>query len=200
MRNFKQRHWVLVSVIVMFLACSAEDCNDLLNDLVGDDSSTAEPVRTSELVAGGGMYQPPAEILTLGAAPSFSATKGLMRTDRHAQTANLITTGIHNGQVLIAGGNSDSGTSGFAIGIAERYDPASGTFSCVGGVPDQAGPCPESMTTPRIFHTATNLQDGTILFTGGVDENDNVLSSAELYEPTRDSFIATKGGPIWRVL
>ena len=37
------------------------------------------------------------------------------------------------------------------------------------------------------------LEDGTILFTGGADKNDNVLSSAEIYNPTTDSFSATKG-------
>ncbi|MBV8454393.1 MAG: hypothetical protein JOZ29_19280 [Deltaproteobacteria bacterium] len=148
------------------------------------------------LVAGGGVYQPPAEILTLGAPPSFAATKGPMRTDRHAQTANLITTGIHKGEVLIAGGNSDSGTSGAAIGSAERYNPASGTFLCVGGPSASSagsGPCTKRMISARIFYKATNLEDGTILFTGGVDENDNVLNSAELYNPTADSFIRTRG-------
>jgi Abnormal spindle-like microcephaly-assoc'd, ASPM-SPD-2-Hydin/Galactose oxidase, central domain len=143
------------------------------------------------LVAGGAKYNVTAEILTLGGSPTFAATNAPMKTDRHLHTANLLTTGPNAGQVLIAGGNSDSGQSGAAIATAERYDPASGTFSCVGT--PASGQCPISMVSSRIFDAATTLEDGTILFTGGADKNDNVLSSAEIYNPTTDSFSATKG-------
>src|SRR5580658_3309264 len=75
------------------------------------------------LIAGGIIYDPPAEILTLGASPSFAATTGPMMTARGGHTANLITSGQFEGQVLIAGGDSISGSTGFAIASAERYDP-----------------------------------------------------------------------------
>jgi hypothetical protein len=132
------------------------------------------------LVAGGGIYNPSAEILTLGGSPSFAATSGPMMTDRAGQTANLITTGSFTGQVLIAGGNSISGTSGFALASAERYNPASGTFTCVGSASPGTLGCPNSMVSARNFQTATTLENGTVLLTAGVDENINILASAEV--------------------
>jgi Abnormal spindle-like microcephaly-assoc'd, ASPM-SPD-2-Hydin/Galactose oxidase, central domain/Kelch motif len=147
------------------------------------------------LIAGGAYYNPSAEVLTLGNSPSFAATNGAMKIDRRAHTANLISIGPHNGQVLIAGGNSVAGDSGFSIATAERYDPVSGTFSCVGSAnPMPPPPCANSMVASRKFHRATNLDDGTILLTGGVDQNNHLLSSAEIYDPASDSFSPTTGG------
>ena len=80
------------------------------------------------LFAGGAIYNPSAEILTLGASPSFAPTNAAMLTDRTGQTANLITSGPFNGQVLIAGGHAISGISGAALATAERYNSSSGTF------------------------------------------------------------------------
>ncbi len=157
---------------------------------VADQIST-NPNDNIVLIAGGAKYNVTAEILTLGSSPTFAATNAPMKTDRHLHTANLLTTGPNAGQVLIAGGDSDSGQSGAAIATAERYDPASGTFSCVGT--PVSGQCPTSMVSSRVFDAATTLEDGTILFTGGADRNDNVLSSAEIYNPATDSFSATKG-------
>jgi Transmembrane protein 131-like N-terminal/Galactose oxidase, central domain len=157
---------------------------------VADQIST-NPNDNIVLVAGGAKYNVTAEILTLGSSPTFAATNAPMKTDRHLHTANLLTTGPNAGQVLIAGGDSDSGQSGAAIATAERYEPASGTFSCVGT--PVSGQCPTSMVSSRIFDAATTLEDGTILLAGGVDRNDNVLSSAEIYNPATDSFGATKG-------
>jgi hypothetical protein len=49
---------------------------------------------------------------------------------------------------------------------------SSGTFALTG-----------SLNTARYDHTATLLQNGQVLVTGGVDINGNSLSSAELYNP-----------------
>src|SRR5208283_1045512 len=157
---------------------------------VADQIST-NPNDNIVLVAGGAQYNVTAEILTLGSSPTFAATNAPMKTDRHLHTASLLTTGPNAGQVLIAGGNSDSGRSGAALATAERYDPASGTFSCVGT--PVSGQCPTSMVSSRVFNAATTLEDGTILLTGGVDKNNNILSNAEIYNPATDSFSATKG-------
>jgi hypothetical protein len=75
---------------------------------------------------------------------------------------------LNNGKVLVAGGNNQVNI----IASAELYDPVSKTFSATG-----------SMTTPRWRHTETLLLDGTVLITGGVDNNDNKLASAEVYSP-----------------
>jgi hypothetical protein len=89
-------------------------------------------------------------------------------------------TGLLDGTVLVAGGVYDdmtcSGTS-----TAETYDATSNTFSETSG-----------MAQPRVIHTATLLQDGTVLLAGGGDGwcGSGTLSSAEIYDPATRSFRA----------
>ncbi|MGA2409796.1 MAG: kelch repeat-containing protein [Candidatus Binataceae bacterium] len=85
--------------------------------------------------------------------------------------------------VLIAGGY-DSNTSA-VTGTAELYDFDTRQFSSTG-----------SMTAPRVFHTATRLNDGRVLIAGGASNNDpvregGVLSSAEFFDPAKGTFMAT---------
>lgn len=47
------------------------------------------------------------------------------------------------------------------------------------------------MTTVRGSDTATFLEDGTVLLAGGVSSNGNVLSSAEIYSPSTNTFSLT---------
>jgi hypothetical protein len=74
---------------------------------------------------------------------------------------------LADGRVLIAGGRDDE-----PVATAELYDPATGKFSSVG-----------SMSHARMFHTATLLQDGTVLIAGSIGD-----SSAELYDPSTGTF------------
>jgi large repetitive protein len=57
---------------------------------------------------------------------------------------------------------------------------SSGTFALTG-----------SLNTARYDHTATLLQNGQVLVTGGVDINGNPLSSAELYDPATGKWTPT---------
>jgi Galactose oxidase, central domain/Kelch motif len=57
---------------------------------------------------------------------------------------------------------------------------ASGTWTSTG-----------TLNTPRSAHTATLLQNGQVLVTGGEDVAHNVLSSAELYNPATGKWIFT---------
>jgi len=70
-----------------------------------------------------------------------------MTKPRNAGTATL----LEDGRVLFAGG-----FQGQRFGLAELYDPKTGTFNGTG-----------SMTTPRGNHTATRLSDGRVLVVGG---------------------------------
>jgi hypothetical protein len=101
---------------------------------------------------------------------TLSATGSLASKLWHA-TANL----LGDGRVLIAGGKTPGdcgGTTdecGPTTALAEIYDPGTGTFlSSV------------NMNVSRAGHTATTLQDGRVLITGGVTP-DGTTDSAELY-------------------
>ena len=106
---------------------------------------------------------------------TFTPT-GNMNTPREVPTATL----LNNGMVLVAGGLDPDRTPEPAeyLATAEVYDPATGTFTPTG-----------DMNFARADHTATLLNDGTVLVVGGANligpPNNytvNVLSSAELYE------------------
>jgi len=116
-----------------------------------------------------GIYTAPATegvyhvVATSKADPSKSATAtvsvektgftltGSMKTQRYSHTATL----LPNGLVYVAGGDSLDDFEVVAIADqAELFNPATGAF--------QPG---EKVT--REFHTATLLQNGDILFTGG---------------------------------
>ncbi|MFZ0930651.1 MAG: kelch repeat-containing protein, partial [Syntrophobacteraceae bacterium] len=48
-----------------------------------------------------------------------------------------------------------------------------------------------SLQTARSYHTATLLASGDVLAVGGFDENENPLSSCELYDPSTGTWTAT---------
>jgi len=97
-------------------------------------------------------------------------------------------TRLAGGQVLVAGGSQTVPS----INSAEVYDPATGTFTCVGGMNPSAPPnCSASMTTARNDHTATLLPDGKVLIAGGSDSNGFSLATAELYDAASGTFTPT---------
>lgn len=74
---------------------------------------------------------------------------------------------LPNGKILIAGG----GTAARSVHEAELYDPNTGTWTETG-----------FMAHSRCVHTSTQLTDGRVLVTGGIDwATDDVHATAEIY-------------------
>lgn len=86
-------------------------------------------------------------------------------------------TALADGSVLVTGGF-------FGASVAERYNPASGTWASAG-----------EMTTARRGHTSTRLADGRVLIAGGITCCDTtgeiVADTAEIYDPVGGGFEPT---------
>jgi large repetitive protein len=87
---------------------------------------------------------------------------------------------LGDGQVLLAGGATDTGV----LDSAELFDPITGTFTATG-----------SMVDGRSLQSATLLPDGRVLLAGGGqvggDDAPPPLVTAELYDPATGTFAAT---------
>jgi N-acetylneuraminic acid mutarotase len=102
---------------------------------------------------------------------NFWAAVGSMSAVRIDHTATL----LGNGKVLLAGGFNYGIPSSTYHSSAELYDPAATTWGSVA-----------SMSQARIAPTATLLNDGRVLVTGG----DLFGTSTELYDPATDTWAA----------
>ena len=95
-----------------------------------------------------------------------------LEAGRSGHTATLLT----DGRVLVTGGTThevNEGSSRFvALLSVELFDPKANHWSS--GAP---------MAQARNWHTATLLDDGRVLVTGGAREQKTHLATAELYEP-----------------
>jgi hypothetical protein len=93
---------------------------------------------------------------------------GPMTVTRDIHTSTLLS----DGTVLITGGG-EGWCGGSTLDSAEIYDPATRSFTAAG-----------MMTHSRTMHTATLLNDGTVLIAGGdAYWPASVARSAELYRP-----------------
>jgi hypothetical protein len=113
------------------------------------------------------------------ATGTFAAT-GALTVARAAHAA----TRLNDGRVLVTGGGQGRGDRLQVYASAELYDPATGTFVPAG-----------DMTARRHKHAAVLLPGGQVLVVGGSDEHDwdGRYRSAEIYNPSTDTFSATGG-------
>jgi hypothetical protein len=104
---------------------------------------------------------------------------GSLTTARYYHSATLLTTGI----ALAAGGIGPvpGGTGALGeLASAELYNPGTGVFT----------PTAVSLNTARDQHSASLLNNGSVLIAGG-SGGDGELASAELYNPTTAAFTYT---------
>jgi gliding motility-associated-like protein len=110
------------------------------------------------------------EILDYGTG-TMAATGSMVLVQRGGYQTVM----LPNGKVLICGGLTAGSTT--PLKTCELYDPVTGTWAATG-----------SMNHKRMYHTATLLDNGKVLVTGGQDTLANVLggpttNTAELYNP-----------------
>lgn len=97
-----------------------------------------------------------------------------MSEPRSAHTA----TRLKDGRVLLVGGMISVIGQELPTASSEIFDPRTNTIQPGG-----------KMTAPRAGHTATLLENGDVLITGGVDEK-QPIASAELYRAVSGDFVA----------
>ena len=141
------------------------------------------------LVAGGANaagFLPSAELYNQ--ATGKWTVSGSMTNTRGNHTATL----LPNGKGLVAGGfsNGSSPWSASCTATAELYSPFTGQWTTTG-----------SMTKPRGNHTATLLNDGSVLVAGGLCNGGFTYpdNSAELYDPSTGTWKATGNMNVGRV-
>ncbi len=116
------------------------------------------------------------------ATGTFTAT-GRLATSRAGHSA----TKLPDGRVVVIGGYSTDPTGKPSMAAtAEIYDPASGTFRETG-----------ALGLPRAEHGASLLPDGRVLVVGGgiehgpMGDTNRYVTSAELFDPERETFEPT---------
>lgn len=157
------------------------------------------------LICGGvtdGMgQQPPYPVDVLKSAEIYDPATGVftqlpdMDEYRAGHTATLITTGVHAGKVLVAGGtvgdlnthqiDEEGDLFGTEVATTELFDPLTNTFS--------AGP---DMHEPKAGAGAVSLADGRIMIAGGITwvviippiRIPFFSDRASFYNPTSNSF------------
>jgi hypothetical protein len=125
------------------------------------------------LVAGGSFEYSTARLATAELydpdAGTFALT-GPLATGRADHTATLLPELLPAGKVLVAGGNGSIGSlNGVSLSTVELYDPIAGTFAPTA-----------SLATARSGHSASRLQSGKVVITGGTGSG-GALASTESY-------------------
>ena len=143
---------------------------------VGRTEHDATGLLDGSVLVTGGISSSDTSDLFNPATKVFSQVAGVLQP-RQRHTAILLppSWGSLMGRVLIIGGastgNSVYGGLQRALDSVEIYDPVARTMSLFG-----------TMTVARQNHTATLLQDGRILISGGVD-SPSISGTAELVVP-----------------
>jgi N-acetylneuraminic acid mutarotase len=107
---------------------------------------------------------------------SISVASPLSESRSYHQSTLLL-----DGKVLITGGYQKNFDSRIPISSAEVFEPSSSSWSSVA-----------PMNVARVNHSSTLLNDGRVLVVGGNNENGDLLSSSEIYDPQTNTWSFTK--------
>lgn len=110
---------------------------------------------------------------------TFAALTPAGATELQTARQDAVAATLPNGDVLIAGGFDGANT----LQSAELFDPTNNTFTALAGASQQ-------LQSARQDAVAVSLDTGHVLIAGGVDNSGNTLQSAELFDPSSDTFIA----------
>ena len=149
---------------------------------------TASLLPTGKVLIAGGLVNPNDTSLSLAASSaelyhhgSWSITNSL----NLGRESGHVMTHLHDGRVLITGGDGGGGPEGRFVVTAEAFNPVTETWELAG-----------RLNEGRWYHTATLLDDRTVLVAGGLG-NDAFLASVELYDPATGTWstVAPLSGP-----
>ena len=141
---------------------------------------TATLLPTGDLLIAGGMDNAGTPLktsdLNLESRGLGFVAGGNMTVARASHTATV----LPNGLVLIAGGISNTTCAGVVapntvLNCVEIYTPATNSFSAAG--------ISGAMSSPRYNHTATLLNNGSVLLCAGQDTTATVAQSCDYYTP-----------------
>ena len=116
-----------------------------------------------------------AKSIELSLPDSYHSTQGMMSQARAFHRA----VPLDDGSVLVVGGGSGAFLTPTSTSQCDIYDPYLRQF--VATAP---------MATPRTLHTATRLQDGRVLVTGGSLTLGVGIASTEIYDPAMGTWTA----------
>ena len=163
--------------------CGLGGCEDIENP--GEDEPAAaapspaapSPAGTTARADAPSAANPQAVPTATAPPPGIVRPTGILPRPHSVHTATL----LQDGRVLVVGGQKlpFADRAQEVGGDVELYDPASGRFT-------RARP----LARPRALHTATLLQDGRVLVTGGEYGGTHILAEAEIQEPKKGRFTA----------
>jgi hypothetical protein len=113
--------------------------------------------------------------------PSHPLSKSTSSVSQYYPATSTL---LSDGRVLVTEwGPYDSGASCITPGVSEVFDPRTERFTPLG-----------PMSTPRTGSTAIKIQDGRVLFFGGVDSHCAAVGTVEAFDPDSGTFqvIATE--------
>jgi hypothetical protein len=145
----------------------------------GRYDAVAAPLPDGDVLIAGGYGLKSAELFS-HTSDTFSPLSASLTTIR----GGAVAAPLPDGKVLIAGGSSSvSQFQGPDLQSAELFNPTTGTFTALPASGNT------ELQTPREDAVAAPLPDGKVLIAGGEDGS-NTLQSAELFDPTTNTFTA----------